>query len=84
MTADGGMVLMVIGSIGLLWSALEPVLTYRRWLRVIIDLFKPALRGAFPPPPIAFDLERLVAAADSALKSDELTRQRRRWLRRRH
>ena len=76
MTADGGLILMVIGSFGLLWSSLEPVFAHRRWLNVIINLFKPALRSAFPPPPVALDLERLVVAAESALESDDITRRR--------
>lgn len=84
MSAEGGLVLMIIGALSLLWSVTARVATYRRLLQATVETFlNPGLRDAFPPPPIALELQRMVAEADAALNSDELTRQRRRWLRRR-
>ncbi|UYY60095.1 hypothetical protein [Sphingomonas sp. S2-65] len=83
MSADGGLVLMIFGAVALLTSVTERVVAHRRWLESRVEtVLDPALRAAFPPPPIAPDLQRLVLDAASVLDSQELTRERRRWLRR--
>jgi len=83
MTIDGGLVLMILGALSLLWSVTEQAVARRRWLEATVEtVIEPALRSAFPPPPIARDLERLAADADAVLESQKLCRQRRRWLRR--
>jgi len=83
MTVEGGLALMIIGALSLLWSVTERVSAHRRWLASTVEtVLNPALREAFPPPQPARDLERLVIEAGSVVESRDLIRQRRRWSRR--
>ena len=83
MTIEGGLLLMILGALSLLWSVTKQAVERGRWVETFVETrIDPAMTSAFPPPPIAFDLERLVSEADARLQSSELTRQRRRWVRR--
>jgi hypothetical protein len=66
MSGDGGLVLALCGALALIVSLTERVIAQHRW------------RAAFPPPPQAWELERLAAEADAILESQELCRRRQR------
>ena len=84
MTGDGGLVLVILGAVALVTSLSARIVAQHRWLGSTIEtVIDPALRAAFPPPPHTRELERLVAEAEAALQSRELSRQHRRRLRRR-
>lgn len=79
MNGDGGLVLMICGALALIMSLTERVLAQHRWLDATVEtVLDPALRAAFPPPPQAWDLERLAAEADAVLESRELCRKQQR------
>lgn len=83
MTGDGGLILMLCGGLALIVSLTERVIAQHRWLDATIEtVLDPALRTAFPPPPQAWDLERLAAEADAVLESQELSRRQQRRSRR--
>lgn len=79
MTGDGGLVLALCGALALIVSLTERVIAQHRWLGATVEtVLNPALREAFPPPPQASDLARLIAEADAVLESQELSRQQQR------
>ena len=85
MSGDAGLVLMILGIVALVSAMTERVASYRRCLGQSVEtLLDPALREAFPPPPIARDLQRLAVEAEAVLESNELCRQGRHWRRRLH
>lgn len=82
MTGDGGLVLMICGALSLLISMTERAVSHHRWLAAsITTTLDPALRAAFPPPPVAHDLERLAIEAEAVLESQEIVRRQQRWRR---
>jgi hypothetical protein len=79
MSGDGGLVLALCGALALIVSLTERVIAQHRWLTASVEtVLDPALRAAFPPPPQAWELERLAAEADAILESQELCRRRQR------
>ncbi len=79
MNADGGLVLLIIAVLAMAASPAARLVAHRRWAKtVVID---PALRAAFPPPLPARELDRLAAAAEVVLESQELCRAQRGALR---
>jgi hypothetical protein len=83
MNGDGGLILMILGALSLVSSLAGRVVVQHRWMRTPIETaINPALRAAFPPPPAARDLDRMVIEAEAVLQSRELCRRRKRWSRR--
>jgi hypothetical protein len=83
MTGDGGLILFIIGAIALVTSLAGRVVVQHRWMKTTVEkVIDPVLRSAYPPPPIARDLERLAVEAEAALESRELDRDQRRRSRR--
>ena len=79
MSADGGLLMMLIGGLMLVASLTERVIAQHRWLASTVQTtLDPALRAAFPSPPTAWELERRLADAAAAVESAELCRQRQR------